>query len=66
VISIDRPDDPRAKHAVSSDRRVLAPKGSLRWETDQDDVAMMPYTTVQKKMLGQAISVHQSSECFGD
>jgi putative ABC transport system permease protein len=41
---------------------VLAPKGQSAMGTDQDDVAMMPYTTVQKKMLGQAIpSINRAS-----
>jgi putative ABC transport system permease protein len=34
---------------------VLAAKGQSATGQDQDDTAMMPYTTVQKKMLGQAI-----------
>jgi putative ABC transport system permease protein len=34
---------------------VLAAKGQSANGQDQDDTAMMPYTTVQKKMLGQAI-----------
>src|SRR5690349_6018342 len=34
---------------------VLAPKGQNANGQDQDDTAMMPYTTIQKKMLGQAL-----------
>ena len=34
---------------------VLAPKGQSANGQDQDDTAMMPYTTVQKKMQGQAL-----------
>jgi len=34
---------------------VLAPKGQSANGQDQDDTAMMPYTTIQKKMLGQAL-----------
>jgi putative ABC transport system permease protein len=34
---------------------VLAAKGQSANGQDQDDTAMMPYTTVQKKMLGQAL-----------
>jgi putative ABC transport system permease protein len=41
---------------------VLATKGQSAVGTDQDDVAMMPYTTVQKKMQGQAIpSINRAS-----
>jgi len=41
---------------------VLAAKGQSAMGTDQDDVAMMPYTTVQKKMQGQAIlSINRAS-----
>jgi putative ABC transport system permease protein len=34
---------------------VLAAKGQSANGQDQDDTAMMPYTTIQKKMLGQAL-----------
>jgi len=34
---------------------VLAPKGQSANGQDQDDTAMMPYTTIQKKMQGQAL-----------
>jgi putative ABC transport system permease protein len=34
---------------------VLAAKGQSAQGQDQDDTAMMPYTTVQKKMLGAAL-----------
>jgi putative ABC transport system permease protein len=34
---------------------VLAAKGQSTTGQDQDDTAMMPYTTIQKKMLGQAL-----------
>ena len=34
---------------------VLAAKGQNANGQDQDDTAMMPYTTIQKKMLGQAL-----------
>ncbi|HXF06091.1 MAG TPA: ABC transporter permease [Blastocatellia bacterium] len=34
---------------------VLAPKGQSMMGQDQDDIAVMPYTTVQKKLLGQQI-----------
>jgi putative ABC transport system permease protein len=34
---------------------VLAAKGQSAVGQDQDDIAMMPYTTVQKKLQGQAI-----------
>jgi putative ABC transport system permease protein len=34
---------------------VLAPKGQSANGQDQDDTAMMPYTTIQKKMMGQAL-----------
>ncbi len=34
---------------------VLSPKGNSVTGTDQDDTVLMPYTTVQKKMLGQTI-----------
>ncbi len=34
---------------------VLAPKGQNANGQDQDDTAMMPYTTIQKKMQGQAV-----------
>jgi putative ABC transport system permease protein len=34
---------------------VLAPKGQSVMGQDQDDVIVMPYTTVQKKLLGQQI-----------
>ncbi|HKY30971.1 MAG TPA: ABC transporter permease [Candidatus Polarisedimenticolia bacterium] len=30
---------------------VLAPKGQNQWGRDQDDVVILPYTTVQKKIL---------------
>ena len=41
---------------------VLAAKGQSAMGTDQDDIAMMPYTTVQKKMQGQAIlSINRAS-----
>jgi putative ABC transport system permease protein len=31
---------------------VLAPKGQNQWGSDQDDIVIAPYTTVQKKLLG--------------
>jgi putative ABC transport system permease protein len=34
---------------------VLAPKGQDASGQDRDDTAMMPYTTVQKKMAGQSV-----------
>src|SRR5437879_310675 len=34
---------------------VLAPKGQSMVGQDQDDTAVMPYTTVQRKLLGQQI-----------
>jgi putative ABC transport system permease protein len=34
---------------------VLAPKGQSPMGQDQDDTAVIPYTTVQKKLLGQTI-----------
>jgi putative ABC transport system permease protein len=34
---------------------VLAAKGQSSQGQDQDDTAIMPYTTIQKKMLGQAV-----------
>src|SRR5205814_4397797 len=34
---------------------VLAAKGQNANGQDQDDTAMMPYTTIQKKMLGAAL-----------
>jgi putative ABC transport system permease protein len=34
---------------------VLATKGQNANGQDQDDTAMMPYTTIQKKMMGQAL-----------
>lgn len=34
---------------------VLAAKGQNSQGQDQDDTAIMPYTTIQKKMLGQAV-----------
>jgi putative ABC transport system permease protein len=34
---------------------VLAPKGQSMMGQDQDDIVVMPYTTVQKKLLGQQI-----------
>jgi putative ABC transport system permease protein len=34
---------------------VLASKGQSGMGQDQDDVAVMPYTTVQKKLIGQTI-----------
>ncbi|MBP7864748.1 MAG: ABC transporter permease [Acidobacteria bacterium] len=34
---------------------VLTPKGQSMMGQDQDDVAIMPYTTVQRKLLGQTI-----------
>jgi len=34
---------------------VLAPKGQSMMGQDQDDLAVVPYTTVQRKMLGQTI-----------
>jgi putative ABC transport system permease protein len=34
---------------------VLAPKGQSPMGQDQDDTAVVPYTTVQKKLLGQTI-----------
>jgi putative ABC transport system permease protein len=41
---------------------VLTAKGQSAIGTDQDDVVMMPYTTVQKKLLGQAIpSINRAS-----
>jgi len=41
---------------------ILAAKGQSATGSDQDDVAMMPYTTVQKKMQGQAIpSINRAS-----
>ncbi len=40
---------------------VLAEKGQSMVGQDQDDTAVMPYTTVQKKLLGQVIpSVNQA------
>ncbi len=39
---------------------TLAPKGQSLMGQDQDDLVVMPYTTVQKKLLGQKIpSVNQ-------
>jgi putative ABC transport system permease protein len=32
---------------------VLAPKGQGQWGDDQDDIIIAPYTTIQKKLLGQ-------------
>jgi putative ABC transport system permease protein len=37
---------------------VLAPKGQNQWGSDQDDVVIAPYSTVQKKLLGIA-HLHQ-------
>jgi putative ABC transport system permease protein len=34
---------------------VLAAKGQSAQGQDQDDTAIMPYTTIQKKMMGQAV-----------
>ncbi len=34
---------------------ILAPKGQSPMGQDQDDTAVVPYTTVQKKLLGQTI-----------
>ncbi len=34
---------------------VLVPKGQSVMGSDQDDMAVMPYTTVQKKLIGQTI-----------
>ena len=34
---------------------ILAPKGQSGMGQDQDDTAVMPYTTVQKKLIGQTI-----------
>ena len=40
---------------------VLAPKGQSMVGQDQDDTAVIPYTTVQKKLLGQVIpSINQA------
>ena len=40
---------------------VLAAKGQSMVGQDQDDTAVMPYTTVQRKLLGQQIpSIHQA------
>ena len=40
---------------------VLAPKGQSVVGQDQDDTAVMPYTTVQRKLLGQIIpSINQA------
>src|SRR5437867_11928559 len=40
---------------------VLAPKGQSMVGQDQDDTAVVPYTTVQKKLLGQQIpSINQA------
>src|SRR5207247_4695616 len=40
---------------------VLAAKGQSMVGQDQDDTAVMPYTTVQKKLLGQQIpSINQA------
>jgi putative ABC transport system permease protein len=32
---------------------VLAPKGQGQWGDDQDDIIIAPYTTIQKKLIGQ-------------
>jgi putative ABC transport system permease protein len=32
---------------------VLAPKGQGQWGDDQDDIIIAPYTTIQRKLLGQ-------------
>ncbi len=34
---------------------VLAPKGQSTTGNDQDDITVMPFTTVQKKLIGQSI-----------
>src|SRR5262249_34763074 len=40
---------------------VLAPKGQSMVGQDQDDTAVMPYTTVQRKLIGQQIlSINQA------
>ncbi len=36
---------------------VLAPKGENAWGRDQDDTVIVPYTAVQKKLLGGATHV---------
>jgi putative ABC transport system permease protein len=32
---------------------VLSPKGQGQWGDDQDDIIIAPYTTIQRKLLGQ-------------
>ena len=52
------PEDPigrmiRVKNLPVRVLGVLAPKGASVTGADQDDVFLMPYTTVQKKLMGQ-------------
>ncbi len=51
-------DDPLGKTMRVRDHEckvigVLAPKGQSAFGQDQDDIVLMPYTTVQKKIKGQ-------------
>src|SRR5260221_5415609 len=43
----------RVKNMPIRSLGVLAPKGQGQWGDDQDDIIIPPYTTLQKKLLGQ-------------